>query len=118
MLKFSPARADSTHTDAGVVCSLRGGALPLTWQVGMPLKILCGATEAMLPFGVSRTQEQPCLMVNPAEGTAGASGLMAATVQPHKFPRPAVFLARQISGASRSFTALRPQAVQPARPSP
>jgi hypothetical protein len=118
MLILSHVRADCTHTDAQVACSLKDGPTPLTRQGVMPLKILCGATEAMLPFGVSRTQEQPCLMVNPAEGTAGASGLMAATVQPHKFPRPAVFLARQISGASRSFTALRPQAVQPARPSP
>jgi hypothetical protein len=102
----------------GAACSLKGGAQPLTWQGAVRLKILCGATDAMLLFGGGHTHASPCLMVNPAEGTAGASGLMAATVPPHKFPRPAVFLARQISGASRSFTALRPQAVQPARPSP
>jgi hypothetical protein len=118
MLPLFRLFADSTHTDARVACSLKDGPTPLTWQGGMPLKILCGASDAMLPFGGSHTHAPPCLMVNPAEGTAGASGLMAATVQPHKFPRPAVFLARQISGASRSFTALRPQAVKPARPSP
>ena len=118
MLTLSHLFADSTHIDAGVACSLKDGLTPLTWQGGMPLKILCRLLNAMLPFGGGHTQEQPCLMVNPAEGTAGASGLMAATVQPHKFPRPMVFLASQISGASRSFTALRPLAVQPARPSP
>ncbi len=56
-------------------------------------------------------------VVNPGEGTAAlcaASGLFAATVQPDKFPRPAVFLARQISRASRSCAALRP-AVRRAR---
>ena len=97
---------------------MQGTVLGLMGWGAVPWKTLCGATDAMLPFAGGHTQEQPCLMVNPAEGTAGASGLMAATVQPHKFPRPAVFLASQISGASRSFTALRPQAVQPARPSP
>ncbi len=50
-------------------------------------------------------------VVNPGDGTAAprtASGFFAATIQPDKFPRPAVFLARQISRASRSFAVLRP----------
>jgi hypothetical protein len=54
--------------------------LTLTWQGAVPLKILCRLLNAMLPSGGGHTQEQPCLKVNPAEGTAGASGLMAATV--------------------------------------
>lgn len=56
-----------------------------------------------------------CLFVNPGGGRAS----MAATFQ-RKAISPALraFLAGQILFASRRFTALRPQAVQPARPPP
>jgi hypothetical protein len=44
--------------------------LTLSSQGVVPFEILCRLLNAMLPFGKGHTQEQPCLEVNPAEGTA------------------------------------------------
>ena len=109
---------DQAHTDAGGACSLGHSGLTLTadgMHAGDVGEQRCRSHAA---FRRDRTQRRPWFVVNPGEGMAGASGFMAATVRPNKFPRPAVFLAQQISWVSRSSTALRSQAMQPARPSP
>jgi hypothetical protein len=66
--------------------------------------------QGMCPLRTGSPPQRPCFCRESWRGHGGsaASGLFAATVHPDKFPRPAVFLARQISRASRSFAALRP----------
>lgn len=116
----------SFHATHQPVCRLVQGAFPpvvpgQTLPASRPMPALpsCGGAElAIAPFGPVRPL-RPWLVVNPGEGTASASGFMAATVRPKQFPRR-----RAPSSRGKFFGPPGPPrccgrcAVQPARPSP
>jgi len=85
----------------------------------LPAQHLYEDAGAMLPSGEDRTQRWPWLVVNPGEGTACASGFMAATVRPKQFPRRCAPSSRsKFFGPSGPPRCCGRHAVQPARPSP
>ena len=95
--------------------TMRWGIRPCCWEpdldcvpVRAGIRLHGDGVRAMRPLGSGLHPQQPCICRESWHGHGFASGLFAATVRPDKFPRPAVFLAKQISRSSRSFTALRP----------
>ena len=92
--------------------TLVAGRCPARVRGAKPVHRHAGAELAMFPFGAGRPRRPVCF-VNPGGGwLAYGCNLPAKTIS----PALRAFLAGQVFFASRRSIALRPQAVQPARP--